>query len=125
MRAVDTTVYRPDDAWLTVLVLAASLPIALARWWPLAALGVVTSAVVAQALIGYDPVGAGVWAAGAALFITAAFGSPRDLVLGALIAAAGLVALYVSKRGDLDWAGMAISWVAFSFAWTIAVIVRL
>jgi signal transduction histidine kinase len=62
---------------------------------------------------------------GAALFVTAAFGSPRDLVVGALIAAAGLVALYVGERGDLDWAAMAISWAAFSFSWTIAVIVRL
>jgi signal transduction histidine kinase len=125
LRAVDTTVFRPDDAWLVALVLLASLPIALVRRWPLATLAVVMAAVVAQALAGYAPVGVGVWAAGLALFVTAAFGSGRDLVLGALIAAAGLVALYVGVRGAIDWANMAISWAAFSFTWTIAVIVRL
>lgn len=124
VRAVDTSVYRPDDALLTVLVLAASLPIALVRRWPLAALAVVMGAVVAQALIGYRPVDVGIWAAGVALFVTAAFGSGRDLVLGALVGAAGLIAIFLGMRGDIEWAAMAISWAAYSFTWTIAVIVR-
>ncbi len=124
VRAVDTSVFRPDDALLTVLVLAASLPFALVRRWPLAALAVMMGAVVAQALIGYRPVDVGIWAAGAALFVTAAFGSGRDLVIGALVGAAGLVAVFLGMRGDVQWATMAISWAAYSFAWTIAVIVR-
>jgi signal transduction histidine kinase len=124
VRAVDTSVFRPDDVFLTVLVLAASLPIALVRRWPLAVLAVVMGAVVAQALIGYRPVDVGIWAAGAALFVTAAFGNTRDLVLGALIGAAGLIAIFLGMRGDIEWAAMAISWAAYSFTWTIAVIVR-
>lgn len=124
LRAVDTAVYRPDDLWLTALVLLASLPIALMRRWPLGALIVVMAAVVAQAVAGYAPVWVGVWAAGAALFVTAAFDSGRNLVLGGLAAAAGLVALYLGVRGDLDWANMAITWAAYSFTWTIGVIVR-
>ena len=110
---------------LTALVLAASLPIVFVRRWPLATLVVVMGAVVAQALIGYAPVGVGVWAAGAALFVAAAFGSGRDVVLSALVASAGLIALYIGVAADIEWAEMAISWAAFSFTWTIAVIVRL
>jgi signal transduction histidine kinase len=124
-RAVDTTVYRPDDVWLVALVLAASLPVAFVHRWPLAVLAVTMAAVVAEALAGYAPVGVGVWAAGAALFVAAAFGSPRDLVLGGLTAAAGLVALYIGVRGEIAWTAMAVSWAAFSFTWTIGAIVRL
>ncbi len=103
LRAVDTSVYRPDDAWLVALVLLASLPVALVHRWPLAVLAVVMAAVVAEALLGYAVVGVGVWAAGAALFVAAAFGSTWELVLSGLIAAGGLVALYVGAEGD--WNG--------------------
>ena len=78
-----------------------------------------------EALAGYAPVGVGVWAAGAALFVAAAFGSTRDLVLSGLAAASGLVALYVGVRGEIEWTAMAVSWAAFSFTWTIGAIVRL
>ena len=124
LRAVDTSVYRPDDAWLVALVLLASLPVALVHRWPLAVLAVVMAAVVAEALAGYAVVGVGVWAAGAALFVAAAFGSTWELVLSGLLAAGGLVALYVGAEGDLEWTEMAVSWAAFSFTWTIGAIVR-
>jgi signal transduction histidine kinase len=124
LRAVDTSVYRPDDLWLTILVLLASLPVAFVGRWPLLTLIVLMAAVDAQALAGYSVVGVGVWAAGLALFVTAAFDSGRNVVLGGLVAAAGLVVLYIGVRGGLEWAQMAISWAAYSFTWTIGVIVR-
>ena len=124
LRAVDTSVYRPDDAWLVALVLLASLPVALVHRWPLAVLAVVMAAVVAEAVAGYAVVGVGVWAAGAALFVAAAFGSTWELALSGLIAAGGLVGLYVGAEGDLEWTAMAVSWAAYSFTWTIGAIVR-
>jgi signal transduction histidine kinase len=124
LRAVDTTVYRPDDAWLVVLILLASLPIAVVHRWPLAVLAVVMGAVVAEGLAGYAVVDVGVWAAGAALFVAAAFGSTRDLVLGGLIGAAGLLALYLDAPGDIQWAAMAVSWAAYSFTWTMGAVMR-
>ena len=73
------------------------------------------AAVVAEAVAGYAVVGVGVWAAGAALFVAAAFGSTWELALSGLIAAGGLVGLYVGAEGDLEWTAMAVSWAAYSF----------
>ncbi len=125
VRAVDTAAYRPDDVWLTALVLVASLPLVLVRRWPLPALCVVMGGVLAQALLGYAPVNAGMWAAGAALFVAAAFGGVRDVVAAALVAAVGLVVLFVGMAGDVEWIDMAVAWVAYSLTWTTGVVVRL
>jgi len=124
LRAVDTSVYREDDAWLLVLVLVASLPIVALARWPLLALTVVMGAVCVEVLAGYELVGVGFWAAGAAMFVVAAFDSGRNAVLGAFVAVAGLLIVYFGGRGDVNWEGFLASWAAYSFTYTLGIMVR-
>ncbi len=125
LRAVDTTVYRPDDMWLTVLVLLASLPLVLVRRWPLFTLIIIMSALAVESVAGYQPVGIGFWTGGAALFVTVAFDSVRNAVLGGLVAAAGLLVNQLTNAGGFDWETMAAAWGAYSFTWTTAFLIRI
>ena len=100
LRAVDTSVYRPDDAWLVALVLLASLPIAFVHRWPLAVLAAVMAAVVAEALARLR----GAWASasgrpGRRCSSRRPSAAPGSCVLSGLIAAGGLVALLRRRRG--------------------------
>ncbi len=124
VRAVDTSVYRPDDALLVVLVLAASLPLAAVARWPLAALLVIVAAVCAEAVAGYQVVGAGYWAAGVAAFVTAAFAGGRSAVVAGLVTAAGLLTVFTFERGDISLGGLVGAWAFFSFVYTLGVMLR-
>ena len=125
VRAVDTTLYRPDDLWLTVLVLLASLPLVIVRRWPLLTLVIVMGAVAAESIAGYQPIGIGIWTGGAALFVTVAFDSVRNAVIGGLVAAGGLLVYQFADAAGPDWETMAAAWGAYSFTWTTAFLIRI
>jgi signal transduction histidine kinase len=70
-------------------------------------------------------VGIGIWAGGAALFVTVAIDSVRNAVLAGVVAAGGLVVVWFTQAGGFEWETMAAAWAAYSFDWTVAFLIRI
>ena len=124
-RAVDTSLYREDDAWLFLLALVGALPLVAVMRWPLLTLVTLVSAVSIEALAGYQVIGSGYWAAATAVLIVAVFGEGRSVALGGLVAVVGLIVVFAADRGDISWGSLVATWAFYSFIYTLGIVVRI
>ncbi|MBE1489082.1 sensor histidine kinase [Plantactinospora soyae] len=126
--APDLVIQEP--AWLTVLfTVAASLPIAVRRWWPLPVLAVVSVGALSSVLVSVVPIYASpaVFLAIAFALYQVALAEPlRRSIPALLLVLVGvlLVAVPRSSAGADDTAGLGFAGLVVGGAWTLGRVVR-
>ncbi len=123
-RVGEDDIYRGVDVLAVVLLLLQTLPIAVRRVAPLAAITISAGAVSLYAIIGYEGVWAGTFAALIILYSTASLTGLRQAIIGGVIAAVAITIYYAADRGN-DGAAQAVStYATYGAAWAIGIFVR-
>jgi signal transduction histidine kinase len=116
--------YRPDDTLSLVLMLAATLPLAVLWLSPIGVLAASLVPVVALALGDYQAMNATLWAVIIAAVTTAAFDSVRRAILGGFVLAVGLITVFVLYLGQVPVSQFVAIWATFSVLWAVAWAIR-
>ena len=124
IRIGEDTAYRDGDALGIVLLLLQTLPLAVRRVAPLAALAVCAGAVSLYAILGYQGVWAGTFAALILLFTTASLTDLRHALAGLALAGVAIVIYFAADRGDSGALAAVTTFATYSVAWGIGVLLR-